>query len=103
MKKYYADNREKRLKYTNERRWEQRKLIIEAYGGKCVCCGETEFKFLSLDHIHGGGTKERREGISGFTQYLNIIRNGFPKDKYQILCYNCNMAKGFYGKCPHQK
>ena len=31
-----------------------------------------------------------------------ITKNNSPKG-FQILCHNCNMAKGFYGKCPHQK
>ena len=32
-------------------------------------------------------------------RYLKI--RGFPPG-YQVLCHNCNQAKGFYGKCPHQ-
>ena len=31
-----------------------------------------------------------------------IIKNNFPEG-FKILCHNCNNAKGFYGKCPHQK
>ena len=29
-----------------------------------------------------------------------VIKNYYPKN-LQILCHNCNMAKGFYGECPH--
>lgn len=29
-------------------------------------------------------------------------KNNYPKG-FQVLCHNCNLAKGFYGKCPHQK
>lgn len=28
--------------------------------------------------------------------------NGYP-DGFQTLCHNCNMAKGFYGICPHKE
>ena len=38
-----------------------RKRVIEIYGGKCECCGETRYEFLALDHIYGGGTKHKKE------------------------------------------
>src|SRR6266852_8334175 len=45
------------------RNWREklRKRVLAAYGGKCVCCGETEDSFLSIDHIDGDGNKHRRE------------------------------------------
>ena len=27
---------------------------------------------------------------------------GCPRDRYQILCHNCNLAKYYYGVCPHE-
>jgi len=30
-----------------------------------------------------------------------LVTNNFPKG-FQILCWNCNFAKGMLGKCPHQ-
>lgn len=81
---------------------ENRKKAIEHYGGKCVCCGEDTYEFLCIDHINNDGHLERKAGKSTRNLY-NIFRQGiFPKH-YQLLCHNCNMAKGFYGKCPHQK
>lgn len=32
--------------------------------------------------------------------YRWIKKNGFP-DSVQVLCWNCNCAKGIYGYCPH--
>lgn len=64
---------------------------------KCVCCEEKEIMFLALDHIDGGGNKHRK-GKGNITRW--IIKNNFPPI-FQILCHNCNLAKGFYGKCPH--
>lgn len=72
-------------------------------GIRCACCGETELKFLSIDHIEGGGNKHRKaigRGAGG-TFYRWIIKEGYPPG-YQVLCYNCNLAKGFFGRCPHQ-
>ncbi len=30
-----------------------------------------------------------------------LITNNFPKG-FQILCWNCNYAKGVFGECPHK-
>lgn len=78
---------------------------LEAYGGKCECCGESRSEFLALDHIDGGGTKERRELASNTSSGVyRLARDaGFPKDKYRLLCHNCNQSMGWYGYCPHQK
>ena len=99
-------NREKQIIRGREKRWKRKLKVIEEYGGKCVCCGETEVKFLSIDHINGGGSEERKNGLhgrNGSEFYIWLIKNNYPKDNYQILCFNCNCAKGFYGKCPHNK
>jgi hypothetical protein len=66
-----------------------------------VCCEEKEIKFLALDHINNDGNKQRNEIGSGIQMYLFIKRN-MPKD-IQVLCHNCNLAKGNYGKYPHKK
>lgn len=77
--------------------------MIAAYGGKCACCGETEPQFLALDHVHGNGSVERRElGILGGHRIAaHLKRLGYPQEDYQLLCHNCNCAKGWYGACPH--
>lgn len=76
--------------------------VIKEYGGKCECCGETAHEFLALDHRHGGGTKLRKAGKlkGGTDSYRLAKKEGFPKDKYRLLCHNCNMAFGHYGRCP---
>lgn len=82
------------------------RLAIFRFYGKgqvaCACCGEPQYEFLSIDHIAGGGSKHRREhGMTGHAFYRWLIKEGFP-DGYRVLCHNCNMAKGFYGVCPHE-
>ena len=86
-------------KYNNQLRAE----MITAYGGCCTCCGESQPEFLALDHVHGGGREERRArgGTLGILRRLK--REGWPTDAYTVLCHNCNMAKQFYGICPHRR
>ena len=81
-----------------------RRKVLDAYGGKCSCCGEANEEFLALDHVNGGGSKERREKASNQStrMYLLVVREGFP-DRYRLLCHNCNCSLGWYGYCPHQR
>ncbi len=66
----------------------------------CACCGVHEPEFLVIDHIHGGGGKERRE--LGRSLFPNLRKKGYP-DGYQVLCWNCNSAKHYHGMCPHER
>lgn len=78
--------------------------VFDAYGGPiCVCCGETVMQFLTLDHIYNNGAEERAIlGHHGYGSafYSLLKRSGYPPG-YQVLCMNCNFAKGHYGECPH--
>jgi len=99
---YYQDNKEKIKRQGKEYRDRVRKKVFDYYGNKCACCGESEQKFLTIDHINGGGNIHRKKlGKSGFVMYKWLVKNDFP-DGFQLLCYNCNCAKGFWGECPHQ-
>jgi hypothetical protein len=77
---------------------------MDAYGGQCRCCGETELSFLSIDHINGGGRSHRKSlGLTaGQSFYFWLKENGFPKDEFQVLCMNCQWGKRMHGICPHQ-
>lgn len=76
--------------------------MLQMYGGRCACCGETEEKFLGIDHVRNDGWLDRKRGLSGTQLYQWLKRNGWPKEGFQLLCHNCNLAKGFYGECPHE-
>ena len=76
--------------------------VFEAYGGAvCACCGEKHLEFLSIDHINGGGTEHRRNIWKGSGFYSWLKQQGYPLG-FRVLCFNCNLALGFFGYCPHQ-
>ncbi len=62
---------------------------IEALGGKCKC-GFSDWRALQIDHINGGGNKERKN--IGWAKLYNKIIAGTIKG-YQLLCANCNFIK----------
>ena len=78
-----------------------REQAFAGYGGQCACCGESRFEFLALDHVEGGGVAERKAGLSTRQIAKRAIDAGFPP-KYRVLCHNCNLARGFFGACPHE-
>lgn len=112
-KKYYQKNKQKIKEWASKNRdalnekvrARKRKLreeFIKAYGGKCECCGESRYEFLTLEHKNGGGWQHRKK-IKGASLVPILKRMGFPKDEYGLLCWNCNASKGVYGYCPHER
>jgi hypothetical protein len=97
----YAYNREWSLGYRAELRAE----LITAYGGACSCCDERTPQFLQLDHINNDGAAERRrENANGVGFFARLKRRGWPKDRYRLLCANCNFGRLLNGGvCPHQQ
>lgn len=100
--KIYRKNNRSILTIKKKEYWKKVRLEgIIIYGGKCICCGESKQEFLTLDHITGRSIKEK--GITGQKFFGLLKSQGWPKDNYQLLCFNCNCAKGIYGICPHKK
>lgn len=83
--------------------WKIKTDTISAYGGKCSCCGETELRFLTIDHMEGNGREHRKKIGRGWRFYIWLSKRGYPTKGYRLLCYNCNCARGQYGECPHEK
>lgn len=103
-RKYHTTDKRRRYinEYNKNAHRRVRQEILNAYGHTCACCGETKAEFLCVDHINNDGGEERRKGLQGKRLWDYIKRIGYPKDRYQLLCHNCNQAKGYYGYCPHQ-
>jgi len=99
----YERNPEKHLAAGKFQRDRLRREVIEHYGGKCACCGEKQFEFLTIDHTNGEASVQRAKTgkePSGSRLYQYLKRNGLPEG-YRVLCSNCNMAMSIHGQCPH--
>lgn len=78
--------------------------VFNAYGGPiCVCCGEAHVTMLTIDHINGGGTMQRKQLklTAGQPTYRWLKDNNYPLG-FQVMCFNCNASKHIYGGvCEH--
>lgn len=72
-----------------------REQVFDILGRKCVRCGFDDIRALQVDHIEGGGYKERK-AKGTWTVYYNIIKTSGKG--YQILCANCNVIKRIENK-----
>lgn len=79
---------------------ELRRAALTYYGLICACCGESEYDFLTMDHIDGRDKANRT--MSGLKLYRWLRANNYPTG-FQTLCYNCNCVKGHHGVCPHER
>ncbi len=103
-KQWYQDNKERHSNNVKANHREIKREVINYYGGKCSCCGESILDFLAIDHIDGGGCQHRREiGIKNGTAFYSWLRrNNYPKE-FQVLCHNCNYSKFINkGICIHK-
>lgn len=63
-------------------------------GNKCIKCGYLDWRALQVDHINGGGSKDRKEQGTGFWEkVIKSYKSG--EGKYQLLCANCNFIKRY--------
>jgi len=62
-----------------------RKATLDLLGGKCVKCGFDDFRALQIDHINGGGVKDKKRHSQC---YCNVVKKSFlaKENKYQLLC-----------------
>lgn len=92
----WQKNNPDRVREREKKRYHaHRTQVLDHYGHRCRCCGEANDAFLTVDHVNGDGASDR----ANF--YYRIVKQGFPKN-LQTLCWNCNLAKHIYGRCPHQ-
>lgn len=100
LKEWVQSNRDYSRKRNRSCIKRRRDEVFAHYGGKCLCCGEKEFVFLTLDHINNDGKEEREKWGAGTQFYRAVIKRGYPKI-IQLLCHNCNQAMRINGYCPH--
>lgn len=103
---YYAKNKDKVLA-ANKRRREANPIqsrqwhnasnfrlkieVLKHYSPDLVCerCGEKDILVLSVDHINGGGNKQKKElGLMGGRFYQWLKNNNYPSG-FRVLCMNC--------------
>jgi hypothetical protein len=99
----YARNSTVRAAKAKDTRQQLRQLFISAYGGACACCGEDTYEFLTLEHKNRDGAAHRAAvGNTAHAVLLDLQKRNWPKDDYELLCFNCNRAS-WLGVCPHRQ
>jgi hypothetical protein len=112
--------RSENLAKTKSKQLKLRTTVLQTYSKRlsnsdipcCNCCGiNSNLDFLAIDHISGRTQMDSEpklvklgysSKILGMVLQKWIIDNNFP-DGFQILCQNCNMAKGMKknnNECP---
>jgi hypothetical protein len=72
-------------------REKERKMVINAYGGKCRDCGVDDVRVLDLHHSNGDGSKHREQFDNGLGFQRFLKSQGYPQDLGLIvLCANCH-------------
>ena len=99
-RKYYNKNKDEINKKRRNKSRKRREKLLDILGNKCAVCGESYFKFLTIDHINDDGAEQRkkmRKSPSGGDLAKFLERLGWPeeyiKENYQILCWNHNCTK----------
>lgn len=84
-----------------------KQTYLDFYGNKCQCCGETNPKYLTMEHLR----ISRKEHISrigyrasNITMMTDAIKTDSERQLFGLLCFNCN-CNDSYKKglaCPHK-
>jgi len=94
-KRRYAKRHPERVKATLRKYFDKlRADVLLAYGGKCALCPQTEH--LTIDHINGDGAEHRKRKHRHWAAiWADVRREGYPKDKYRLLCRSCNTREWY--------
>ena len=93
----YYRHRDKRLRYGLKHTAKLKVEVLQNYSPdlRCLKCGFTDIRALSIDHINGNGNKHRKSiGCYGSQFYTWLKNHNYPVG-YQVLCMNCNFIKRF--------
>jgi len=73
-KRYSSSYYNKTKHLVAEERQKLRFIVLGAYGNQCNCCGESEDRFLHIDHINNDGHKQRKKIPGSLAFYKWIIK-----------------------------
>jgi hypothetical protein len=78
-----------KVRLTNNRlRWRYFIACMRKLGGRCVMCGTTDVRVLTVDHVVNVGRNRTIHG--GTSIYVRVARGTLSVEGLQCLCYNCN-------------
>ena len=95
VKQWKRDHKESVALTARKSRYKKRDEVFALLGNKCARCGFLDTRALQIDHINGGGKRERRK-LGQYGELLKIIKYLKETDEnaeYQLLCANCNIIK----------
>lgn len=107
-KQYYQKNRSLILGQRHSEWVTFKEIVVAHYSNNTMACANpynqhkepyTDMRALSIDHINGGGGKQRKElfanrKLAGTHFYKWLIRNNYPIG-FQVLCMNCQFVKRY--------
>tara|TARA_R100000306_G_C4358725_1_gene134162 strand:+ start:188 stop:934 length:747 start_codon:yes stop_codon:yes gene_type:complete len=68
-------------------------ILYKELGNKCVCCGERDLMFLTIDHVNNDGGKFRKQSMAHYQIHRLLRHHRENPGSLQLLCMNCNHAK----------
>jgi hypothetical protein len=96
-KKFHLEHKDEENKWQRDYRLKLRMTVFSLMGNKCARCGFSDNRALQVDHVNGGGTKERKNFNCSESYWIHIL-DTFDTSKYQLLCANCNLIKKYENK-----
>jgi hypothetical protein len=94
----YDKHKDKICLQARERNRKIKEEVMRYYSPelKCLRCGFSDIRALSIDHLDGKGAEHRRK-LSGLKRGGRIFYSWFKKNNYpsgfQVLCMNCQFIK----------
>lgn len=98
-KTYCSSCMDEQIERMRERRGRNRQAVIEAYGNKCIDCGESDIRCLTLDHINNDGAKDRRSNgrqinsVEWYARLYKQLEYGEIRKDLVVRCFNDHARK----------
>lgn len=100
MRRYRAERLEHYAAQSRASNAKLKEMVFGVYGKRCVICGFSDVRALTLDHVLNNGAEERKEhGERGV--YRRSLLPEF-RHEYQTLCMNCQFIKRVEAKRQNQ-